>query len=68
MNALAQLEADCVYSGKTSQEVKCLAWYYDLGIRSTNMFREPTNSTNLADYFTESDLNSRECTNLDLLQ
>ena len=34
MNALSELEADCIYSGKISLEVKCLVWLYDIGIRN----------------------------------
>ena len=36
MNALAQLEADCIYSAMMSQEAKCLVWWYDTGIRLPN--------------------------------
>lgn len=67
MSSLAQLEADCIYSGKTSQMVKCLVWYYDIGIRSGDLILTPPNSTDLANYYTESDLFGHECTNLDLL-
>lgn len=67
INALAQLEADCIYSGKMSLEAKCLVWHYDVGIRFTNSMLASPNSTAHADYFTESDLMNHECTNLDLL-
>ena len=53
MNALAKLEADCVYSGMMSQEAKCLVWYYDTGIRVTHLILASPDSTDLADYFTE---------------
>ena len=67
MFALAQLEADCVYSGMMSQEAKCLVWYYDTGIRVSHLILASPDSTDLADYFTESDRVNHECTNLDLL-
>ena len=65
MNALAQLEADCVYSGMMSQEAKCLVWSYDTGIRIANLILASPNSTDLADYYT--DLVTQNCTNLDYL-
>lgn len=65
MNALA--EADCVYSGMMSQEAKCLVWFYDTGIRVTNLITTSPNSTDLSDYYAESNLILHECTNLDLL-
>lgn len=67
MNGLAQLEADCIYSGLISQEAKCLVWYYDTGIRVSHLVLASPNSTDLADYFTESDLLNHRCTNLDIL-
>ena len=65
MNALAQLEADCVYSGMMSQEAKCLVWSYETGIRIASLILASPNSTDLADYYT--DLVTHNCTNLDLL-
>jgi hypothetical protein len=65
MDALTQLEADCIYSGMMSQEAKCLVWSYDTGIRVTNLILASPNSTDLADYYT--DLVTHNCTNLDLL-
>jgi hypothetical protein len=67
MYALEQLEADCVYSGMMSQEAKCLVWYYDTGIRIAHLFLTSPGSTDLTNYFTESDRLTHECTNLDLL-
>lgn len=67
MNALAQLEVDCIYSGMMSPEARCLVWYYDTGIRVTHLVLASPNSTDLADYLTESDLLNHKCTNLDLL-
>jgi hypothetical protein len=67
MNALAQLETDCIYSGMMSQEAKCLVWWYDIGIRATQLVPTPPNSTDLADYLAERDLSDHQCTNLDLL-
>ena len=66
MNALIQLETDCIYSGMMSQEAKCLVWGYDAGIRAQLVLALP-NSTDLADYLTERDLIVHQCTNLDLL-
>jgi hypothetical protein len=66
MYALAQLEADCIYSGMMSQEAKCLVWSYDTGIRIGLILASP-GSTDLTNYFTESDRLTHECTNLDLL-
>ena len=65
MNALAQLETDCIYSGMMSQEAKCLVWLYDTQIRITHIILVSPNSTDLADYYT--DLVTHNCTNLDLL-
>ena len=66
MNALAQLETDCIYSGMMSQEAKCLVWGYDAGIRAQLVLALP-NSTDLADYLAERELIVHQCTNLDLL-
>lgn len=66
MNALAHLEADCIYSGMMSQEAKCLVWGYDAGIRAQLVLALP-NSTDLADYLAERELIVHQCTNLDLL-
>jgi hypothetical protein len=63
MNTLAQLEADCIYSGMMSQEAKCLVWYYDTRIRITHLVVASPNSTDLA----ETDLINHQCTYLDLL-
>lgn len=65
MNALAQLETDCIYSGMMSQEAKCLVWLYNTQIRITHIILVSPNSTDLADYYT--DLVTHNCTNLDLL-
>jgi hypothetical protein len=67
MNALTQLETDCIYSGMMSQEAKCLVWGYDAGIRATQLLLAVPNSTDLADYLAERDLIVHQCTNLDLL-
>ena len=72
MNALSQLEGDCIYSGLMSQEAKCLVWIYDNGIRITQLSLTSPNSTDnyndfLADYYTEADLINHECTSLDFL-
>ena len=67
MNALAQLEADCIYSGMMSHEAKCLVWYYDTGVRLDHLALAPPNSTDLADYYLEIELLNHQCTNLDLL-
>jgi hypothetical protein len=67
MNALAQLEAGCIYSGMMSQEAKCLVWLYDIGIRATQLVLVSPNSTDFVDYYVESDLLNHQCTNLDLL-
>jgi hypothetical protein len=66
MNALIQLETDCIYSGMMSQEAKCLVWGYDAGIRAQLVLALP-NSTDLADYLAERELIVHQCTNLDLL-
>jgi hypothetical protein len=33
MNALSSLERDCIYSGELRQDVRCLVWLCDIGIR-----------------------------------
>ncbi len=50
-----------------SQEAICLVWYYDIGIRVIHLVSAPPNSTDLADYYAETDLLNHQCTNLDLL-
>jgi hypothetical protein len=67
MNALAQLETDCIYSGMMSQEAKCLVWRYDAGNSATQLVLASPNSTDFADYLAERDLIVHQCTNLDLL-
>ena len=66
MDALTQLETDCIYSGMMSQEAKCLVWGYDAGIRAQLVLSLP-NSTDLTDYLAERELIVHQCTNLDLL-
>lgn len=56
---LSQLEADCIYSGKTSEAVKCLVWLYDIEIR--------IGADERGDVLQEQDLYLHQCTNLDSL-
>lgn len=67
MNALVQLEADCIYSGMMSPEAKCLVCFYDTGIRVTHLIFASPIHTDLVNYYTESNLLIHKCTNLDLL-
>ena len=64
MDALTQLEADCVYSGKLSQEVRCIVWFYDIGIRNADIMET---ELGYMEFRTEQDLHLHECTNLDQL-